>query len=142
MKTTLLSELKALVNNTDAKALKVDGCFNNVESITKEQIMNIFTENESICDYCKEKYYCSGKMDKYCFLDFLDSVCIKTPTILEKLLARYPNTKASEQGIPEICPSMLGMHDVENDADCTGNCAICWNQLSGGQRWVVGILII
>lgn len=48
-------------------------------------------------------------------------------TYLTEFLEHYPNAELDKNGIPKICPHLLGLKD-SYDSCKGGDCAECWNQ--------------
>lgn len=49
-------------------------------------------------------------------------------TYLTEFLEHYPNAEFDKNGVPKICPHLLGLKD-SYDSCKGGDCAECWNQL-------------
>ena len=48
-------------------------------------------------------------------------------TYLTEFLEHYPNAELDKNGVPKICPHLLGLKD-SYDSCKGGDCAECWNQ--------------
>lgn len=48
-------------------------------------------------------------------------------TYLTEFLEHYPNAEFDKNGVPKICPHLLGLKD-SYDSCKGGDCAECWNQ--------------